>query len=359
MRLHSSIRRLICGAVLGTVAGAAALLAPIEAGAQTDRALQKKQMAETVDTSKFKKPGPYTIGVAAGYMSNSWVVFCLQHIRYEASLHKDVKDVIVTDAAFNPAKQVADIEDLIAKNVSLIIYWPVDEKTIQPALEKAVAKGIPTVNAGGGFTYSQGTVSNAFIDQWALGEAVAHHFVKDLGGKGKVFAMLPIAGTTAAVDQLAALKDVLKGYPNVELVSAEHGDWNRAKAKQITENLLQRYPKIDGVYSPAGQMSIGVVEAFEEAGRTKGLTMSPGDEYNGWMKWVAKNKKGGAVTFPTRAGQEATKLGLKILAGEPVPRGLVIPSEYVAPADSAKFAELDKPDDWWASKLPEKWKPKQ
>ena len=115
-----------------------------------------------------------------------------------------------------------------------------------------MAKGIPTVNAGGGFSYSAGTVSNAFIDQWALGEVGARHFVKDLGGKGKIFAMLPIAGTTAAVDQLAALKDVLKDHPNIELLSAEYGDWNRAKAKQITENLLQRYPKIDGVFSPAG-----------------------------------------------------------------------------------------------------------
>ena len=144
------------------------------------RADHRPRAAEEADGrggrhQKFKKPGPYTIGVAAGYMSNSWVVFCLQHIRYEASLHKDVKDVIVTDAAFNPTKQVADIEDLIAKNVSLIIYWPVDEKAIQPALEKAVAKGIPTVNAGGGFSYSAGTVSNAFIDQWALGEVGARH----------------------------------------------------------------------------------------------------------------------------------------------------------------------------------------
>jgi ribose transport system substrate-binding protein len=353
--LHSMTRR---DALAGVLLGSTASLLPFGAAAQTDRALQKKQMAEVVSTAKFKKPGPYTIGVAAGYMSNSWVVFCLQHVRYEASLHKDVKDVIVTDAAFNPAKQVADIEDLIAKGVSLIIYWPVDEKAIQPALAKAVAKGIPTVNAGGGFTVSDGTVSNAFIDQWALGEAVATHFVKDLGGKGKVFAMLPIAGTTAAVDQLAALKAVLKDHPGIELLAAEHGDWNRAKAKQITENLLQRHPKIDGVFSPAGQMSMGVAEAFEEAGRMKDLVMSPGDEYNGWMKWVVKNKKGGAVTFPTRAGQEATKLGLKILAGEPVPRGLVIPSEYIAPADAAKYAELNKPDDWWASKLPEPFKPK-
>jgi hypothetical protein len=76
------------------------------------------------------------------------------------------------------------------------------------------------------------------------------------------------------------------------------------------------------------------------------------------MKWVVKNQKGGAVTFPTRAGQEATKLGLKILAGEPVPRGLIIPSEYIAPKDAAKYAEMNKPDDWWASKLPEQFKPK-
>ena len=346
-------------AVLAVAASSVvALLMPTMLRAQTDRAAQTKQMAEMVNTTKFKKPGPYTIGVAAGYMSNSWVVFCLQHIRYEASLHKDVKDVIVTDAAFNPAKQVSDIEDLIAKNVSLIIYWPVDDKAIQPALAKAVAKGIPTVNAGGGFSSAEGTVSNAFIDQWTLGEMVARHLVKDMGGKGKIFAMLPIAGTTAAVDQLAALKFVLKDHQNIELLSAEHGDWNRAKAKQITENLLQRYPRIDGVFSPAGQMSIGVAEAFEEAGRLKGVVMSPGDEYNGWLKWVVKHQQGGAVTFPTRAGQEATKLGLKILHGEPVPRGLIIPSEYIAPKDAAKFAEMDKPDDWWASNLPAQFKPK-
>ncbi len=345
-------------ALAAAAAGLAAFALPLPALAQTDRALQKKQVAEVVNTAKFKKAGPHTIGVAAGYMSNSWVVFCLQHIRYEASLHKSVSDVIVTDAAFNPAKQVADIEDLITKGVGLIIYWPVDERAIQPALAKAVAKGIPTVNAGGGFTYSEGTVSNAFIDQWALGEAVARQLAKDMGGKGKIIAMLPIAGTTAAVDQLAALKAVMKEHPQIELLAAEHGDWNRAKAKQITENLLQRHPRIDGVFSPAGQMSIGVAEALEEAARMKGVVMSPGDEYNGWMKWVVKNNKGGAVTFPTRAGQEATRLGLKILGGEPVPRGLVIPSEYIAPAEAAKLAELNKPDDWWASKLPEQFKPK-
>jgi len=350
--MTSSIRRALLLAPL-----LAAL--PLAAPAQTvDRAAQSKQIAETVTTTQFKKAPPYIVGVSAGYLSNSWVVFALQHIRYEASLHKEISNVIVTDAAFNPTKQVSDIEDLISKNVNMILYWPVDEKAIQPALQKAVAKGIATVNAGGGFSAAPGTVSNEFIDQWTLGEMVARQLVKDLGGKGKIFAMLPIAGTTAAVDQLAALKFVLKDHPQIELLSAEYGDWNRAKAKQITENLLQRFPKIDGVFSPAGQMSIGVAEALEEAGRMKGVVMSPGDEYNGWLKWVAKNKTGGVVTFPTRAGQEALKLGLKILNGEPVPRGLIIPSVYLDTAASTKATEPSRPDDWWASTLPDAWKPK-
>ncbi len=320
--------------------------------------VEAARVQESVATARFKKAAPYRVGVAAGYLSNSWVVFCLQHIRYEAARHKEISEVLVTDAGFNPGKQVADIEDLISKNVNLILYWPVDEKAIQPALEKAVVKGIPTVNTGGGFTYSPGTVANAFIDQVVLGDMVARQLFKDMRGKGKIVAMLPIAGTTAAVDQLAALRTAMKEFSQIELLSAEYGDWNRAKAKQITENLLQRHPRIDGVFSPAGQMSIGVAEAFEEAGRLKEVVMSPGDEYNGWLKWVAKHKRGGAVTFPTRVGQEAVRLGLRILNGEPVKRGLAVASEYISPASITRYVEPTRPDDWWASTLPEEWKPK-
>jgi ABC-type sugar transport system substrate-binding protein len=328
------------------------------AAAEDARVLQEQRAAQLIDTSGFKKAGPYKVGVAAGYLSNSWVVFALQHIKYEASLHKEISELLVTDAAFNPAKQVADIEDLISKGVDLILYWPVDDKAIESALKKAVDKGIPTINTGGGYVHSPSVTACAFIDQWNLGEMVARRLLQDMDGKGKIFAMLPIAGTTAAVDQLAALQAVLKEYPGVELLSAEYGDWNRAKAKQITENLLQKYPRIDGVFSPAGQMSIGVAEAFDEAGRLGEVTMSPGDEYNGWLKWVRGHEQGGAVTFPTRVGQEALRLGLRILRGESVRRGLRIPSEYISPGATGAYAEMDRPDDWWASTLPEDWKPK-
>lgn len=348
-------RFMIAATALATLALATG---PMQAD-QSKEAAQTAMAAKPLDTSKFAKDGPYKIGVSAGYLSNSWVVFALQHIRWEASRHPEITEVIVTDAAFNPAKQISDIEDLLGQDIDLLIYWPVDDSAIADVLERTVSAGTPTVQAGGGFTDNAGTISNAYISQWKLGEMVARKLVEDLGGKGKIIAMLPIAGTTAAVDQLDALQTVIKDHPDIELASIEYGDWNRAKAKQITENLLQRFPQIDGVFSPAGQMSIGVAEAFDEAGRMGEVTMSPGDEYNGWLKWVESNGQGGAVTFPTRAGQEAVKIGLGILKGEPVNRGVAVESEYIAPADIGKFVDANAPDDWWATELPAEFLPKQ
>jgi ABC-type sugar transport system substrate-binding protein len=346
-------RRLLL--TLAGLATAAFAAAPVLADRATDEA-QAAKAAETVDTTSFKKEGPVKIGVSAGYLSNSWVVFALQHVRWEASKH-DVSEVIVTDAAFNPAKQVSDIEDLLRQDIDLLIYWPVDDASVAEVLKRAVDAGVPTVQAGGGFTDSPGVISNAYISQWKLGEMVARQLMQDIGGKGKIVAMLPIAGTTAAVDQLDALQTVLQEYPDVELLSVEYGDWNRAKAKQITENLLQRFPEINGVFSPAGQMSIGMAEAFDEAGRLGEVIFSPGDEYTGWLKWVATHNQGGAVTFPTRAGQVAVEIGMNILAGNPVTRGVAVPSEYIAPADIGGYVAQDRPDDWWATELPAEFLP--
>src|SRR3989442_15335385 len=141
--------------------------------------VEAARVQETVATARFKRAAPYRVGVAAGYLSNSWVVFCLQHIRYEAARHKEISEVLVTDAGFNPGKQAADIEDLISKNVNLILYWPVDEKAIQPALEKAVVKGIPTVHTRGGLYSHTRSLAEGFIYQVVLAGMIARLLFKD------------------------------------------------------------------------------------------------------------------------------------------------------------------------------------
>jgi ABC-type sugar transport system substrate-binding protein len=314
----------------------------------------------SVDTSAFKKTGTVKLGVSAGYLSNSWVVFALQLIKYQASKDSSfATEIRVTDAGFNANKQISDIHDLINSGVDAIIYWPVDDKAIEPALEDAVHRHIPTVNVGGGYNNAPGVTTNAYIDQYILGRMVAQHLMAELKGKGSILSLVPIAGTTAAVDQDKALKDVLGVCQDVHLLDTENGDWNRAKSQTIGQNWAQRFPQADGLFSPAGQMSIGAAQAFDQAGVLDHITFSPGDEYNGWLKWQVQHpkKNSGVVTFPPEAGAVGVDLMVKIVRGEPVSKGVRVPSVYIPPDEAKNYAEMDKPDDWWATKLPAKWQP--
>lgn len=314
-----------------------------------------------VDTTAFAKDAPWKLCVSAGYLTNSWVVFALQHIRHAASLEPNYEpDIVVTDAAFDANKQISDIRDLINQGCEAIIYWPVDDQAVEPGLEQAVQAGIPTVNVGGGYADLPGIVSNAHIDQYQLGVATAIKLAEALDGSGTIVSMMPIAGTTAAVNQDRALRDVLADYPDIEILDVQNGDWNRAQAKSITENWLLRFPEIDGVYSPAGQMSVGMAEAFDEAGRLGEVVFSPGDEYNGWLKWIVEHPEsnGGVVTFPPSAGTVGVEQMTRILNGEEVTKGIQVPSVWYAPEDAAALADPDAPDDWWASDLPPEFLPR-
>jgi ABC-type sugar transport system substrate-binding protein len=313
---------------------------------------------EPIDTSKYKKEPPYKVGLSAGYLSNSWILFCSQLLRHEASLHPEVGEVLVTDAAFNPAKQVADIEDLVSKGVDLLLFWPVDEKTLLPALQKAADAGVATINVGYNFMHSPYVTGNAYVNQWDMTMEGARRFVDALGGKGRIFAMMPIAGSSAAVVQLATLQSLIKDKPEIELLTVEYGDWNRAKAKQLTENVLQRFDHIDGVFSPAAQMSMGILEAFDEAGRGDEATFSPGDEYNGWLKWVKETGKAGSMTSGLEVGRAAVRHGVAILKGEPAKNAVIVPTRYLTPEEAAAMYEEGRPDDWWPTDLPAEWLPK-
>jgi len=68
-------------------------------------------------------------------------------------------------------------------------------------------------------------------------------------------------------------------------------------------------------------------------------------------------KNSGVVTFPPEAGAVGVELMGKIVGGESVPKGVRVPSMYIPPEQVKNHAEMDKPDDRWATQLPAKWQP--
>lgn len=343
---------------------------PAAAGTCNLAALKPAEEASTqagpakaiVDTSKFKKDPPWKLGVSAGYLANSWVQFNFATLRYAVSQDKRfVQDIQFLDANFDVNKQVSDIQDLINSHVDGIIYLAIDDKAIQPILQKAVDQGITTVNGGGVFNPGPEVVSNSYIDSYVLGRDIAVRLATDIGGKGKVLSILGLPGTSAAVDSDRALKDVLAVCPDITLLDTQNGDWNRAKSQTIGQNWTQRFPEATAIYSTAGQMSVGVAQAYEQAGMLDKVIFSPGDEYNGWLKWLASHtaQNHGVLTQPPTSGADAVAILAKALQGESVAKGHLVDYEFIEPARIASVAQMDSPDDWWPVDLPAEFLPKQ
>ncbi|MFJ4345693.1 ABC transporter substrate-binding protein [Pseudomonas sp. NPDC089401] len=66
------------------------------------------------------------------------------------------------------------------------------------------------------------------------------------------------------------MRRALADFPQVRLRQVVYGAWNRERAYQQAQQLLQRYPKVKLVWSANDQMALGAMQAFEEAGRKPG-----------------------------------------------------------------------------------------
>jgi len=308
----------------------------------------------TIDTSKYKKPAPWTIGFSNASLSNSWRVSFVAHLRYgieEAKKQGLVEAFYETNANDDPVKQIADIEDLVTKGVDLLIVSPATAEALTPVVEKVMDQGIPVVTVDRNIS-SDKYVTFVECSSTQMGKLQAEWLVAEMKGKGNVICLPGLAGATPAEDRLTAAKKVFAQYPDIKILDVQYTSWSPVEGKRITQALIQRFPQIDGVWADSGLQGSGAAEAFMDAG----LEVPPvtGEDFNRFLKmWKQNNLTAVAVTFSVRQGYEAVQGAKKILQGEKVPHHVVVPNLVITEENLDKYVRLDLPDDYWSETMPE------
>lgn len=315
---------------------------------------------EMVDTKKWKKDGPWTIGYADASQSNSWRVFAWQYMQKGAD---DIgADIIHTNANDSSSKQVSDIEDLLNRNVDCLIVGSLAEKALSPVISQA-SKKVPVVISEGSVSTPDYTTF-ASLNTVGMGELQAEGVAKALGGKGNIVILQGVAGSGPVVQNLEGMKKVLAKYPDIKVLTTQYTDWSRDKAKSAMENALQAFPKIDGVLSDSGLQNNGAFEAVKAAGRLDEIKAWSADTDQSFLRIMHDNKLPGiVVNRPTQVGENAAKLCGAILSGVPVPRTWATPNQVIETDQLGKYiadtniAGSGQWWDWW--NLPKKWLPQQ
>lgn len=259
-----------------------------------------------------------TVGLSVSTLNNPFFVSLSEGAKQKA---KELNiNLSVVNASDDTAKQTSDIEDLISKNVQVIIVNPVDSDAVAPAVLDAINANIPVISVDRGVNGVE--VTSAISSDNVAGARLAGEYLIELiGENSKVAELIGIPGATATIDRGKGFHQSADGKLNI--VASQTANFNRAEGLTVMENILQANPDIKGIFAHNDEMALGALEAVESLGKDIviiGFDATDDAIYavqNGTMKATVAQQ-------PELMGATAIETALKIINGETVEKTIPV-----------------------------------
>jgi ribose transport system substrate-binding protein len=225
----------------------------------------------------------------------------------------------------NIEEQTRLVEDWIVKKPDAFVFVPVDYKALVPAIEKVNKAGIPVINFNNRMAGGE-SVTYIGSDDEIIGYEISKHLFKAMGGKGKVVHIDGVPAAITAQNRKKGFERALKETPGVELLASQPGNYRRLPAVQVFENLMQRFPAIDGVFCANDDMAVGVAEALVAAGRGGKTHVVGIDAIPDGAAAILKGTMLASADFSGHdQGWLAVTAAVKYLRGEKIPKEISLP----------------------------------
>lgn len=286
----------------------------------------------TIDGEDYGSAADYTgngsVGLSVSTQNNPFFVTLVEGAK--AAADKAGVPLVVVDAGDDAAKQVSDIEDLIAKNVSVLIVNPVDSDTVSSVVQTAVNKGVKVISA-------DRVVNGVDIDcqiasDNVLGAELATQYIVDTVGEGaKVAELQGISGASAAIDRGTGFHNIAD--EKLDVVASQPADFDRTKGMTVMENMLQGNGDIKAVFAANDEMALGAMEAIAAA--RKDVLVVGFDATDDAISSIKDGRMGATIAQqPDLIGATAVETAVKLMNGEEVPKSIPVEVTLVTKANA-------------------------
>ncbi|MCX5513991.1 ABC transporter substrate-binding protein [Kaistia algarum] len=263
---------------------------------------------------QFKKDGPWKIGMSHfGVNANTWTVQMAHEAEAAAKKDPRIGQFLLLDANISQAKQVADIEDLIAQKVDAIIVTPLTPTSADAGIEKAVAAGIPVIVHTGLTGTDKYTVDIQGGGEH-FGKVMGDFLVKKLGGKGNIWVLRGLPAHPEDINRYKGLLESLKGT-DIKIIAEDAGKWQYDTGKQVCETFYLNNPEVDGIWSSGADMTRACMDVFQQYGAK--IPPITGEGNNGFFgKWIETGIDSIAPEYGPEQGAAGVRAAVALLEGK-------------------------------------------
>ena len=220
-------------------------------------------MTSFIGCGRDNKP---KIGMVLSTLNNPFFVNMKDGAEKEAE--KLGYDLVVLDSQNDPAKERANVEDLVQLGVIALLINPTDSDAVVKTVEVANKSNIPVITLdrqanGGKIT------SHIASDNIKGGEMAAEYVLdkfKDEKGPINVVEIQGIPGASATRDRGEGFHNIMDKNHKFNFISIQAADFDRQKGLQVMENIIQANPNIQVVFAHNDEMALGAVKAIKASG---------------------------------------------------------------------------------------------
>lgn len=268
-------------------------------------------LSATVSANAMAKD---TIALVVSTLNNPFFVSLKDGAQKEAN--KLGYNLVILDSQNNPAKELANVQDLTVRGTKLMLINPTDSDAVGNAVKMANQAKIPVITLDR--MASQGEVISHIASDNVAGGKMAGDFIAKQAGEGaKVIELQGIAGTSAARERGDGFKQAVDAH-KFNILASQPADFDRTKGLNVMQNLLTAHPDVKAVFAQNDEMALGALRALQTAGKSDVMVVGFDGTADG-IKAVQGGKLAATVAQqPEEIGVIGVQTADKVLKGEKV-----------------------------------------
>ena len=302
------------------VACAPAAQAP---AAEAPAAEEPAAEAPAAEAPAAEPQGYKILAVEKTLINEHWQVM-QQGYEFAAGRYGVTVDVVSVPTEDDTAEQLAAVEAALARGYDAICVSPITSSNLNPALAAATEQGIPIINvdelipADVARDAGIDIVARIASNNYNAGVLAGNYMLNNLEAGAKVVVIEGMAGNSSGMARRDGFLDTVTAG-GLEVVAQQPADWDRAKANDVTTNILQANPDVKGIYYANDTMALGGMEAVEAAGLGGQIILIGTDAVPEAQQAVAEGRLVGTVAqFPFEMGVLCVESAIKVLEGRPI-----------------------------------------
>lgn len=315
-------------ALLAAVAVVAAGCARDESGADTD--------------ARAPESDDKRIAVVISTLNNPWFVVLAEAARDRA--RELGYEAIIFDSQNDPAKEAAHYDNIIASGYQAILFNPTDADGSIANVRRAKEAEIPVFCMDREINATDAAVSQIISDNYSGAVAIGQYFVRQVGQSGKYAELLGLVGDNNTWNRSKGFHSVIDRFPELEMVAQLSADFDRAKAFDVLESILQANPEIDAVFAGNDAMAMGAYQALVAAGKADRVQVFGFDGAEDVVNLIAEGKIAATgMQFPKVMAQTAAESADRYIKGDrDFPQKIPVAVELVNQENVSNFGDYGR-----------------